>query len=171
VPRSADLDRGDPVVDAGKRAEMLDAAEKVEREADRAGLRDLDRRIEQTPGLSRFRRDQSRILPRDATGGAVRRRRLPADDRPRRLTVYRQRILTSKRRPWTDAAFQSGRTGIQRDVRRRRRRPLREVNNQLSEHVGDVDQLDDDKRHVTAVHLRRAVDSLRRTQYLRRKQR
>ena len=27
------------------------------------------------------------------------------------------------------------------------------------------------KRHVTAVHLRRAVDSLRRTQYLRRKQR
>ena len=97
MPRAADLDIGDIDAARGKQAEMLTPAGKKSRDLERAGLRDLDRRTENLPGLTRHKKDVNRTMPRDGTGPSVRPRRLPPDTQPRRLTVYRQRILNKQK--------------------------------------------------------------------------
>lgn len=142
MPRIADLDRGDIPVPVGKKPEMLDPKDKDERDRSRDGLRDLDRMVEDLADLSRFRRDEERALPRDGTG-EVRHRRRPADDEPRRLTAYRQKMLNKQK------------TALDRDrvpVRARRAfasvfnddpSELARINDLLAAHVGDVDALED----------------------------
>ena len=77
MPRAADLDIGDIDASRGKQAEMLTPAGKESRDLERAGLRDLDQRTENLPGLTRHKKDLNRTMPRDGTGPSVRPRRLP----------------------------------------------------------------------------------------------
>ena len=77
MPRAADLDIGDIDASRGKQAEMLTPAGKQSRDLERAGLRDLDQRTENLPGLTRHKKDLNRTMPRDGTGPSVRPRRLP----------------------------------------------------------------------------------------------
>ena len=111
MPRAADLDIGDIDASRGKQAEMLTPAGKGSRDLERAGLRDLDERTEKLPGLTRHKKDVNRTMPRDGTGPSVRPRRLPPDSQPRRLTVYRQRIL-NKQKTALDGVRQQHRTEV-----------------------------------------------------------
>ena len=142
MARAADLDLGDINPYRGKQAEMLTPAEKQARDLDRSGLRDLDRRTENLPGMTRNKKDVNRTMPRDGTNPDVRPRRLPADTQPRRLTVYRQRILNKQK------------TALDRDrvpIRAKRAfhkvftssDELKAINDQLSSNVGDIAELDD----------------------------
>ena len=72
MPRAADLDIGDIDASQGKQAEMLTPAGKGSRDLERAGLRDLDQRTENLPGLTRHKKDLNRTMPRDGTGPSVR---------------------------------------------------------------------------------------------------
>jgi len=145
MPRAADLDIGDINPYRGKQAEMLTPVGKQSRDLDRAGLRDLDRRTENLPGMTRHQRDVNRTMPRDGTGPAVRARRLPADTHPRRLTVYRQRILNKQK---------TALDGDRVPVRAKRafnkvftsNDELTAINDQLSANVGDITELDDATR-------------------------
>ena len=145
MPRAADLDIGDINPYRGKQAEMLTPVGKQSRDLDRAGLRDLDRRTENLPGMTRHQRDVNRTMPRDGTGPAVRARRLPADTHPRRLTVYRQRILNKQK---------TALDGDRVPVRAKRafnkvftsNDELKAINDQLSASVGDITELDDATR-------------------------
>ncbi|MEP6563383.1 MAG: hypothetical protein ABJD68_20170, partial [Nakamurella sp.] len=145
MARAADLDLGDINPYRGKQAEMLTPAEKQARDLDRSGLRDLDRRTENLPGMTRNKKDVNRTMPRDGTDPKVRSRRLPADTHPRRLTVYRQRILNKQK------------TTLDRDrvpIRAKRAfhkvftssDELKAINDQLSSNVGDIAELDDQTR-------------------------
>ena len=67
MPRAADLDIGDIDASRGKQAEMLTPAGKGSRDLERAGLRDLDQRTENLPGLTRHKKDVNRTMPRDGT--------------------------------------------------------------------------------------------------------
>ena len=68
MPRAADLDIGDIDASRGKQAEMLTPAGKESRDLERAGLRDLDQRTDNLPGLTRHKKDLNRTMPRDGTG-------------------------------------------------------------------------------------------------------
>jgi hypothetical protein len=145
MPRAADLDIGDINPYRGKQAEMLTPVGKQSRDLDRAGLRDLDRRTENLPRMARHQRDVNRTMPRDGTGPAVLARRLPADTHPRRLTVYRQRILNKQK---------TALDGDRVPVRAKRafnkvftsNDELTAINDQLSANVGDITELDDATR-------------------------
>ena len=63
MPRAADLDIGDIDASRGKQAEMLTPAGKGSRDLERAGLRDLDQRTENLPGLTRQKKDLNRRCP------------------------------------------------------------------------------------------------------------
>lgn len=139
--RQADLDRGDFGNAAGKKAEMLDLNDVIGREESRGGLRDLDRMVEGNPRLSRYRKDQSRVLPRDGTA-APRPRSLPADNAPRKLTVYRQRILNKQKTAVKSRTIPVRAQRAFSELLGDRER-LRDINNHLSENVGDLDALDD----------------------------
>lgn len=145
MPRAADLDIGDIDAARGKQAEMLTPVGKQSRDLERAGLRDLDRRTENLPGLTRHKKDINRTMPLDGTSPSVRQRRLPPDSQPRRLTVYRQRILNKQK-----TALDGDRVPI-RATRAfntvfSSNTALRAINDQLSDHVGDIAEFDDQTR-------------------------
>ena len=145
MSRAADLDVGDINPYRGKQAEMLTPADKQARDIERAGLRDLDLRTENLPGMTRHKKDINRTMPRDGTSPWVRARRLPSDAHPRRLTVYRQRILNKQK---------TALDGDRLPIRAKRAfntvftssEELTSINDQLSASVGDIDQLDDSTR-------------------------
>ena len=145
MPRAADLDIGDIDASRGKQAEMLTPAGKGSRDLERAGLRDLDQRTENLPGLTRHKKDLNRTMPRDGTGPSVRPRRLPPDSQPRRLTVYRQRILNKQK-----TALDGDRVPVRAKAAFSRvfgsNTELRSINDQLSANVGDIAELDDGTR-------------------------
>ena len=145
MPRAADLDIGDIDASRGKQAEMLTPAGKESRDLERAGLRDLDKRTENLPGLTRHKKDLNRTMPRDGTGPSMRSRRLPPDSQPRRLTVYRQRILNKQK-----TALDGNRVPVRAKAAFSRvfgnNTELRSINDQLAANVGDIAELDDGTR-------------------------
>ena len=155
MPRIADLDIGDIEAARGKQAEMLTPAGKESRDLDRAGLRDLDQRTENLPGLTRHKKDINRALPRDGIGPAVRSRRLPPDAQPRLLTVYRQRILNKQK-----TALDRDRVPIRAKAAFRKvfssNTELKAINDQLSANVGDINELDDGSR-LTVQRIDRVI--------------
>lgn len=56
-----DSDRGSS--ETGKAAVIMPLGESIERDLERAGQRDLDKRLEASPGLSRAAKDAQRIAP------------------------------------------------------------------------------------------------------------
>lgn len=138
-----DADRGRSTPSA-KVAEFTSARDAQTREAERAGLRDLDQRTETLPGLSRQQRDRERVFPRGTPAELAhpRMERQLADPRLPRLPLSsRQKKARSKtRRTITDRLPQA-----QYDAQRQLvTDPARwqQVNDRLSDVVGDPDSLD-----------------------------
>jgi|GEM_PF-6505979 hypothetical protein len=73
MARAADLDLGDIDLYRGKQAEVLTPAEKQSRDLDRSGLRDLDRRTENLPGMTRNKKDVNRTTSTGRCRGEGRR--------------------------------------------------------------------------------------------------
>lgn len=148
-----DVDRGSGSVRA-KQARAIDADEHTARADDRTGLRDLDAMVEQTPGLNRLQKDRERLAPRATVGelGHPRmQRRAPALDEPRVPISDRQKKARSKTRREVQGSMPATQIGAQRDLVTR---PdvWQDVNDQLSEHAGDLQALPErDQEHLRRV--------------------
>lgn len=78
-----------------KRGDIIDENTRVHNDDDREGLRDLDRMVEQSAGLSRAAKDNERVIPRDTTaplGHPAKDRRLLEPDALRIPMSKRQRL-------------------------------------------------------------------------------
>ena len=148
-----DADRGAGSV-ATKAAQVMDTSEHAERAAGREGLRDLDRMTESMPGLNRMQKDRERLMPRGtsaALGHPVMQRRLPATGEVRVPASSRQRKARSKARTATLAGLPEVQVRTQR-VLVGRAEAWRSINDQLSEHTGDLAELSEaDQQRVRRI--------------------
>lgn len=144
-------------------AQLLDADEAKLREETRKGLKELDAMTEASQYLSRRSKDANRILPRDGTGEInPRKRRTFADhDTVRTPISSRQRLgrardLLATQKRWTAAQA--------REVREIFSNPEKwsRINDQLSEHVGDIDALST-RDKARAKRLDRAIRQFEET--------
>ncbi|GGO98042.1 hypothetical protein [Wenjunlia tyrosinilytica] len=146
MARDADLDRGSPPVANAKRAVMMESQDKTDRDEQRAGLRELDDMVEQSPGLTRLQRDAERAMPRDATSDSVRERRFPADNAERKLSVRRQRDLNKQKTGMDRAKIpRTAKQGFQKVFGGDGGR-LTQLNDALSDSTGDVQSLPPDQQ-------------------------
>lgn len=137
-----DPDRGTSSA-AAKNARLLDLDVHADRAEVRAGLRDLDSMTEGMTGLSRLQKDRERLFPRGTTAELAdprMRRRLPGDGQQRTPLSARQRNARSKSRRDTQGTVPLAQLRAQRDLVTQPRR-WRELNDQLSEHAGDIQEL------------------------------
>lgn len=137
-----DPDRGSSTA-ATKSAELLDVNDAKARDDDRAGLRDLDAMTEGMAGLTRLQKDRERLFPRATTadlGDPRMRRRLPPTGVVRGPLSARQRNERSKDRLSTQRGIPLVQLRAQRDLVTRPER-WRALNDQLSQHTGDVQAL------------------------------
>ena len=142
VKRIADPDRGGGLP-RGKDTIVLDEAEYLAREAERAGFRDLDAMVEGMSGLTQAQKDRERILPRATTaplGDPRMRRTLPDAAQVRRPLSARQRNARSKTRHATEAALPHAQLAAQYQLVSVERR-WSQVNDALSDNIGDVQAL------------------------------
>lgn len=144
-----DSDRGSAPL--GKAAEILSLAESMDRDLERDGARDLDRRLESSPGLSRAAKDAQRIAPRAtvadlghprkertlATGGTLRQplsgRQMKDRSKTKRATLTR--MPDTQYRALKDLAVDDTDTWVR-------------VNDALSDAVGDPEQLPPADRRI-----------------------
>lgn len=139
-----DPDRGSGST-ALKRAQLLDVDEHQVRVDTRAGLRDLDAMTEGMTGLNRLQKDRERLFPRDTTadlGDPRMRRQLPQDGDVRQPLSARQRNARSKDRLTTQRSVPLVQMRAQRDLVTQDER-WRDINDQLSEHTGDIQEMSD----------------------------
>lgn len=139
-----------------KLAEVRPLNEVLDREQERAGLRDLDARLVAAEGLSSRQRDAQRIMPRGTPADVpypVMERGLPHPDEIRmplsgRQQKARRKLMTStqERMPATQAR------ALRSLVVDGRERSWKRLNDGLSDAVGDVDALPEaDQRTVRRV--------------------
>ncbi len=137
-----DPDRGSSA-SAVKIAALVDRDQHAQRADDRAGLRELDQMTEELPGLNRLQRDRARILPRE-TNADLRhprmQRRLPHKGETRRPLSARQRRERSKTRRRTQRSMPLAQLREQKNLVTRPEQ-WRELNDKLSESLGDIDAL------------------------------
>lgn len=154
MPRSRSADPDGYVLETGRRgaadltatgAALVDPGEFGAREETRAGARDLDRRLEAMPGLTRQRRDRERAMPRDVTAAAGHPRtvrELPEPDSVRRPLSDRQRRMRSAdKRAAQDAMPDTQYRALGQLVTDPAHRTR--LNNALSDAAGDVQELPD----------------------------
>lgn len=146
-----------------KAADLVDPGEYGRREAERAGARDLDSKVEEMPGLSRARRDRERAMPRDFTAPAGHPqtiRTLPEPDSVRRPFSARQRrVRSAAKRAAQDAMPDTQYGALARLVTDQ---ALRDgLNDALSDAAGDVQQLTDAAR-VAVQRADRAIGQYER---------
>lgn len=150
VPRAkhpdyrVDPDRGTSST-AAKRAQLLDADVHDARESDRAGLRELDTMVEGMAGLNRLQKDRERIFPRATTAELGHRRmlrQLPEASAVRVPLSARQRNERSKDRRAIHQHLPLAQLRAQRQLVTDPNR-WQSVNDQLSDHLGDLQELPD----------------------------
>ncbi len=137
-----DADRGSSTA-ATKKASLVDVPDAHQRADARAGLRDLDTMTEGMGGLTRLQKDRERLLPRATTaelGDPRMQRHLPPPGAVRQPLSARQRNERSKDRLSTQRAMPMVQLRAQRDLVTRPQR-WRALNDQLSDHTGDVQAL------------------------------
>lgn len=154
-----DADLGSGSV-GSKKAAYVDGDEFTARSAERAGLRDLDAMVESSAGMTRQQRDRERAMPRDASAEVkhpAMERKLPDPDTVRGPLSSRQRKARSAdkhaaqdRMPRTQ--YEATHKMITDDSH------WRQVNDVLSENVGDAQALSDDQR-VAVQRFDRAIQS------------
>lgn len=161
-PYAVDLDRGSGSV-ATKNAQLVDLPVHQDRVETRAGLRELDAMTENMSALNRLQKDRERLIPRETNaelGHPRKRRRLPAKGEVRRPLSARQRNQRSKIRLTTQHAVPLTQLRAQRDLVTRPDR-WTEINDALSENLGDVQALaDDDQDQVRRID--RAIQAYER---------
>ena len=144
-------------------AALLDPDERATREAVREGARDLDRAVEQMPGLGRARRDRERALPRDVTAAAGHPqtvRQLPEPDSVRRpLSARQQRARAAAKRAAQDAMPDTQYDALSRLVTDRSYR--NRLGNALSDAAGDAQDVPDADR-VAVQRTDRAIGQYER---------
>lgn len=149
-----EADRGsggirEKVAQVGPLSEILD------REQERAGLRDLDSRLVGSPGLSSRQRDAQRIMPRGTPAEvpfAVMERKLPHPDEIRMPLSGRQMKARRKLMAATQRALPRTQAAALRSLMEERGRIWSRLNDALSDSVGDVDALSEsDQRTVRRV--------------------
>ncbi len=158
-----DPDRGSGSVGT-KVARAVGLDEAADRGQDRAGLRDLDAMTEGMSGLSRMAKDRERLTPRANTaelGHPRMRRELPEPSQPRLPLSSRQKNERSKDR----VATQTGMPKVQFQAQKNLvsdPSQWRNLNNRLSDEVGDVQALPEkDQEQVRRVD--RAIKAYERT--------
>ena len=144
---AVDADRGASLDASTKVAEVVTPGELADRAVTRSSARDLDRTVESMPGLSRQQRDRERAMPRDMSTVAANPRMdrdLPAAEQVRMPLSSRQRKARSRdkrqvqdRLPATQHAAVAALIGEEST--------WGQLNDALSAHVGDAQQLDDDQ--------------------------
>lgn len=148
-----DSDRGSSPL--GKAAEMMPLGEAIERDLDRAGLRDLDQRIERMPGMSRAARDAQRVNPRATVadlGHPLKERKLAVDAAVRRPLSGRQMKARCKTKRQVIGALPETQYVALRDLVHDDSPTWTRINGALSDAVGDPDQLEgEDRRTVRRV--------------------
>lgn len=137
---TADPDRGTPPAGPAKRAEMLSPEAFAARAETREGARELDRMLENTPGLRRAQRDRDRLMPRETVAPLEHsrmQRRLPGTDAVRTSLSSRQRKARSK----TKHAMQDQLRNTEYDTIARAITDYdywSSINNELSDVAGDI---------------------------------
>lgn len=139
---AVDSDRGSGTT-AAKQAQVMGIDVFTERAATRAGLRDLDARMEAMPGLTRAQRDRERIAPRAQVaelGHPVMLRTLPGVGQGRVALSSRQKKARSKTRLAVQDALPNTQYAAQRDLVTNAGR-FTAVGDALSDHAGDLGEL------------------------------
>lgn len=159
-----DADRGSSAVPSTKRAALVDAGEYAGRDEVRDGARDLDSMVENAPGLTRQQKDRERAMPRDLTGEVphpAMERTLPVPDSIRQPLSSRQRKARSvAKRATQDRLPLTQYAAVHRVITDEGH--WRQINDVLSENVGDAQELDE-RRRVQVQRLDRAVQAYERT--------
>lgn len=168
MPRSdnpdyyVDPDRGTGSV-GHKQAEFVDLDEAQERSADRAGLRDLDARLQATEGLHWATKARQRLYPQNRSAPLAHprmERQLPAKAELRVPLSGRQRKERSKARHQAQARMPQTQLRAVRQLTSDAQVWGR-LGDQLSQHVGDLDAMDpDDAAEVRRID--RAIQSYER---------
>lgn len=147
-----DSDRGSS--ETGKAAVIMPLGESIERDLERAGQRDLDKRLEASPGLSRAAKDAQRIAPRATVapiGHPRKERVLASDTELRRPLSGRQMKDRSKTKRAVLASLPIRHYQAVTELAGQESTWL-QVNDALSAAVGDPEQLaEDDQRMVRRV--------------------
>ena len=128
-----------------KNARLLDIDVHADRVDARLGLRDLDSMTEGMAGLNRLQKDRERLFPRGTPAELAdprMRRRLPDSDQQRVPLSARQRNARSKSRLDTQRAVPLAQLRAQRELVTQPQR-WRNLNDHLSQHVGDIQELSD----------------------------
>ena len=139
---AVDADRGSGTA-AAKRAQVMGVDVFTERAATRAGLRDLDARMEAMAGLTRAQRDRERITPRAQVaelGHPVMLRTLPGAGQVRAPLSSRQKKARSKTRLAVQSGLPDTQYAAQRDLVASQAR-FAALGDALSERAGDVGEL------------------------------
>ncbi len=141
-----DIDRGSSSNPKVKQAVFQSKQQTQDRADDRAGYRELDEMIEQTRGMSRASREHHRATPGASTiplGHPLKARTLPGPDTVRAVMSRRQRAA----RTTAKLRVQDSLSGAQHQEMRRllidQRGRWEQVNDALSDAVGDAQQLDE----------------------------
>jgi hypothetical protein len=145
---------------ASLQATLATPGEMADRAAERAGARDLDRAVEQMPGLTRLARDRERAMPRDTTAPVPdprMERILPESGTVRRPLSSRQRKPRSvAKRAWQDSLPGTGYDALSSLVTDAGYRSR--LNDALTGAAGDAQQLEDGDR-VLVQRIDRAIQS------------
>jgi hypothetical protein len=159
-----DPDRGSSAEQTSKQAELLTSGGYQERDEQRAGARELDVAVESMPGLTRQQRDRERAMPRGVSGEVPypqMQRSLPAAGDVRKPISSRQR----KARSITKRAVQDRLTRTQyialTDTVSGDGRTWQRLNDDLSEHTGDVQEVEE-RDKATIQRIDRAIQAYER---------
>jgi hypothetical protein len=158
-----DVDRGSSNDALTKQAQVISPGQHLERAETRDGARDLDQTVEAMPGLSRQRRDRERAMPRDVAATVPdprMERRLGERGSLRKPMSSRQRKARSvTKNAWQDK-LPNSQYGAVADIITRPQR-WQEINDQLSDNVGDVQALDE-KQLMRIQRIDRAIQAQER---------
>ena len=151
---AVDPDRGSSSTAPAKVASLLDQDLYDRRTEDRDGLRGLDAMTEGMSGLNRLQKDRARILPRDTTAELRHprmQRLLPPPGAQRVPLSSRQRKERSKTRLANQQTMPLVQLRSQRELVTRPER-WRELNDKLSDHLGDIEGLaDTDQQRIRRI--------------------
>lgn len=155
-----DADRGSSTPQS-KSAKPISAEEAAAREDERAGLRDLDARLERAAGLTRAQRDAQRINPRDAAAAIdhpLKERRLPTADALRAPLSGRQQKARRKAARAVLARRPASQLRALDEFTRKNSTTWHTINDGLSDAAGDIDALPAEQRQTVA-RLDRAIQA------------
>lgn len=142
-------------------AQLSGAEEAQEREADRAGARELDEMIEAMPGKTRAGRDRDRAFPRETTaplGHPLKARKVPDRAEHRDKFSGRQRSERSKVKHQVEDRLSGTQHRELDELLREDPSRWSELNDALSQAAGDVQQLPE-KQLRTTQRVDRAIQA------------